>query len=168
MIAPSPVPRAPVLVARGVTWAGEPEGIDLSIRPGEVHALVGAPGSGKTTLLRILAGLAAADSGEVALLGQEVTRAHELRSRVTLVRPTGLRDCARRHADARPLVMLVDDPSRALDAGTARELRVLVSWIASSGTSIVWATRYAAEVSGFADRVTRLRRASSGPLLPLP
>jgi ABC-type multidrug transport system ATPase subunit len=159
--------RAPVLVARRVTWGGGSHPVDLAIRPGEVHALVGGPGTGKTALLRILAGHAEPRSGEVALLGQEVTGTHELRSRVTLVRPATLRDCARRHAESQPLVLLVDDAARALDAGSVRELRVLVSWIASSGTSVVWATRYPTEVNGFADRVTSLDRASSARLVPL-
>ncbi|PKQ08711.1 MAG: sulfonate ABC transporter ATP-binding protein [Alphaproteobacteria bacterium HGW-Alphaproteobacteria-10] len=46
--------------------------LDITIRPGESLAVVGASGSGKTTLLRILAGLEAADAGEVAIDGRAV------------------------------------------------------------------------------------------------
>ncbi len=161
------IATAPVLVARGVTWAGDAPAVDLSVRPGEVHALLGGPGSGKTALLRILAGLAAPRSGEVSLLGLGVTRRQELRTRVALVQPSSLRDLARCHDVSRPLVMLVDDASRGGDATSTRELRVLVSWFASGGTSVVWATRHPVEVSGFADRVTMLGRASSAHLRPL-
>ena len=48
--------------------------IDLSIRPGELVALLGPSGSGKTTLLRIIAGLEVPDSGSVHIDGRDVTR----------------------------------------------------------------------------------------------
>jgi ABC-type multidrug transport system ATPase subunit len=41
------------------------DGLSVSLRRGEVCALVGANGSGKTTLMRILAGLLTPDDGEV-------------------------------------------------------------------------------------------------------
>ena len=43
------------------------QGVSLAINDGEVHGLVGPNGAGKSTLMRIMAGLEAADSGEVAL-----------------------------------------------------------------------------------------------------
>lgn len=44
-------------------------GAALSLRSGEVHALMGENGAGKSTLIRILAGLESADAGEVTLDG---------------------------------------------------------------------------------------------------
>jgi ABC-2 type transport system ATP-binding protein len=44
-------------------------GLDLSVRGGEVHGFLGPNGAGKTTTLRILLGLLRADAGEVRLLG---------------------------------------------------------------------------------------------------
>ena len=46
--------------------------VDLEIRRGEVHALVGENGAGKSTLIKILAGVYAMDSGEVFLDGKKV------------------------------------------------------------------------------------------------
>jgi ABC-type uncharacterized transport system ATPase subunit len=41
--------------------------IDLSVAPGQVHALLGENGAGKTTLMNVLYGLLQADSGEILL-----------------------------------------------------------------------------------------------------
>ena len=46
--------------------------IDLDVRPGEIHALLGENGAGKTTLMNILYGLAAPDEGEILLDGEPV------------------------------------------------------------------------------------------------
>jgi ABC-2 type transport system ATP-binding protein len=45
------------------------DGLDLEVRAGECFGLLGPNGAGKTTTLEICEGLAAADSGEVELLG---------------------------------------------------------------------------------------------------
>jgi NitT/TauT family transport system ATP-binding protein len=48
-------------------------GVSLSIRPGEVVALIGPNGSGKSTLLRVIAGLLVPDRGRVVLDGRPIT-----------------------------------------------------------------------------------------------
>jgi ABC-type sugar transport system ATPase subunit len=48
------------------------DSISLSLRTGEVTAIVGANGSGKSTLLNILAGKTSLDSGKVILKGENV------------------------------------------------------------------------------------------------
>ena len=45
------------------------DGLDLTVRTGEVHAFLGPNGAGKTTTIRILLGLLKKDSGEASLLG---------------------------------------------------------------------------------------------------
>ena len=49
------------------------DSVSLAIASGSLTALLGPSGSGKSTLLRVIAGLEAPDSGEVSILGTDVT-----------------------------------------------------------------------------------------------
>jgi ABC-type uncharacterized transport system ATPase subunit len=66
--------RAPALEMRGITkrYPGvvANDHIDLNVKPGEIHALLGENGAGKTTLMNILYGLARPDEGEILLDGK--------------------------------------------------------------------------------------------------
>ena len=62
------------------------DGLDLTVRDGEVHAFLGPNGAGKTTTIRILLGLLRRDGGEVSLLGGDPWRdATTLHSRLAYV-----------------------------------------------------------------------------------
>ncbi|MDM7856532.1 sugar ABC transporter ATP-binding protein [Cellulomonas alba] len=49
------------------------DGVDLEIRAGEVHCLLGQNGAGKSTLIKVLAGAHQPDAGEILLDGRPVT-----------------------------------------------------------------------------------------------
>ncbi|MEW6123648.1 MAG: sugar ABC transporter ATP-binding protein [Pseudomonadota bacterium] len=77
MVEPQTPGTPPLLAVRGVgkSYPGVRAlwGVDLDLRPGEVHALVGENGAGKSTLIRILSGAAQPDEGTVLMGGAPVT-----------------------------------------------------------------------------------------------
>ncbi|WP_026416314.1 ABC transporter ATP-binding protein [Actinomadura oligospora] len=50
------------------------DGLDLTVRPGEVHGFLGPNGAGKSTTIRVLLGLLRADAGSSRLLGGDPWR----------------------------------------------------------------------------------------------
>lgn len=70
------VESTPLLAMRGIqkrfggVWALR--GVDLTVRAGEVLALVGENGAGKSTLMEILCGNVRADAGDIIYAGQPV------------------------------------------------------------------------------------------------
>ena len=51
------------------------DGVDLKVRAGEVHCLLGQNGAGKSTLIKVLSGAHQPDSGSIQWHGEEITLA---------------------------------------------------------------------------------------------
>ncbi len=49
------------------------DGVDMAVRRGTVHALIGPNGSGKTTFINVVTGLYRPTAGRIAIAGQDVT-----------------------------------------------------------------------------------------------
>jgi ribose transport system ATP-binding protein len=100
----------PLLQATAVAKAFGPvvalREVDLSVAPGEVHALLGANGAGKSTLVKILTGVLGNDAGTVAVNGVPVA----LRS------PTEARE--------RGLAPVYQDPAMIRDLTVEQNLRL--------------------------------------------
>jgi simple sugar transport system ATP-binding protein len=67
---------APVLAVRGLCKAFPGvqalDGVDFTLRGGEVHALLGENGAGKSTLIKTVTGVLQRDGGSVSVAGREI------------------------------------------------------------------------------------------------
>ena len=79
---------------------------DLTVEPGEIHALLGANGAGKSTLVKILSGVITADAGATTVHGQPIR----------LRKPTD--------AMSAGIATVFQDPSLIPDLTLAQNLRI--------------------------------------------
>ena len=68
----------PVLETRGLCKAFggvvAVANVDLAVREGQIHAVIGSNGAGKTTLLNLISGLTAPDAGQIRFRGEPLDR----------------------------------------------------------------------------------------------
>ncbi|QIE57818.1 ATP-binding cassette domain-containing protein [Pikeienuella piscinae] len=123
------------------------DGVELSIRPGRLTAVMGANGAGKSLLLRLMHGLITPGAGAVQWRGRPLDRAARLKQAMVFQRPVMLRrsvlanirfalavrgftgaERARREAEALErahLGALARSPARVLSGGEQQRLAVV-------------------------------------------
>jgi ribose transport system ATP-binding protein len=71
------MPTPPLLEMRGIVkefpGVRALDGVDLVVRPGEVHCLLGQNGAGKSTLIKVLSGAHAVDDGTILWKGEPIS-----------------------------------------------------------------------------------------------
>ncbi|MBK3734807.1 ATP-binding cassette domain-containing protein [Azospirillum brasilense] len=76
MTDPTPTASSPLLAVRGLSKAflgvQALDGVDFTVRHGEIHALLGENGAGKSTLIKTLTGVYQRDAGTVTLEGRTI------------------------------------------------------------------------------------------------
>ena len=68
-------------ISKSYSGVAAVQGVDFSVRSGEVHALIGENGAGKSTLLNILSGVRAADAGDILVEGRVIQMKNPLSAR---------------------------------------------------------------------------------------
>ncbi len=75
---PAPTDIPPALVVSGLSKRFDEvqavDGVDFTVRSGEVFGFLGPNGAGKTTTIKLLTGLARPDAGRIAYFGADFTR----------------------------------------------------------------------------------------------
>ncbi len=73
---PTPTSDTPRLAIRGIRKVYPSvvanDGIDLTVMPGQIHAVLGENGAGKSTLMKVIYGVIRPDEGELLWEGRPV------------------------------------------------------------------------------------------------
>jgi len=149
--------------------------VSVDLVGGPSTIVLGANGAGKSVLMRLMHGLLAPTSGEMAWLGGNSMRARRLPGeRDALAREAlesvGLWHLAHRPARVlsggeqqrlalarawalHPEVLFLDEPTASLDPGATREIEAVIRAFDAAGTKIVMATHNLGQARRLGDEV---------------
>jgi len=158
------------------------DGVDLTVRTGDVYGYLGPNGAGKTTSLRMMLGLITPTAGDVRLFGEDPVadpvaaldggdapaRIGEVLDTVELSdrakdRVGGYSHGMRQRLGIAaalvrdPRLLLLDEPTTGLDPGGMRDMRRLVRRLADQGITVLLSSHLMGEVEELCDRVAIVR-----------
>jgi len=136
-------------------------GVDLDVRAGEVHCLIGQNGAGKSTLIKVLSGFHQPDEGTIFWDGQEAsfsTPARAIEHGVaTIYQELDLVE----HLDVTENVFLGHEVSRAGFSQRARARELVKALLARLGHSEISTTRLVGDLSPANQQIVSMARALS-------
>src|SRR3977135_1775690 len=62
-------------LSTGLGGVAATDAMNITVEPGEIHAVIGPNGAGKTTLINQLTGELSSDSGRIIFAGMDITKA---------------------------------------------------------------------------------------------
>src|ERR1700722_16919190 len=148
------------------------DGLDLTVRTGEVHAFLGPNGAGKTTTIRILLGLLRKSGGTAVLLGrlrgypQDPARKQALIERFALDPTKKARAYSKGNRQKVALIaalasdaelLVFDEPTSGLDPLMEAAFRECVEEERQRGRTVLLSSHILAEAEALCDRVTIIR-----------
>ncbi len=168
-------PATPLLELRGITklYRGVTavNAIDFTLRPAEVHAIVGENGAGKSTLTKIIAGAVPPTSGEMLLDGKPVAFSQPAEALQSLnfpvdpaatVAPLGAAQKQMveitRAVEMRAPIIIFDEPTRGVDVGAIAEIHHLINRLADDGLAVLVISSYLPEILSLSDRILVFRQ----------
>jgi ribose transport system ATP-binding protein len=134
-------------------------GVDLSVRPGEVCAIVGQNGAGKSTLMAILSGALQPDSGTMLLDGAPYRPADPLHARRAGVAMIYQELSLAPHLSVAENILLGMEPSRLGMIRRAEMRRTAVAVLARLGHSDIPADAIVGSLSPAAQQLVEIARA---------
>lgn len=159
------------------------KGLSLSVRKGEIFAILGGNGSGKTTTVSLLSGVNKAYRGKIKISGkvsalpqnvQTLFRRETVREELRnvdekIIERMELRECLNQHPydlsggqqqklalakvlSTEPDVLLLDEPTKGLDAVYKEKLGNLMATLKSAGKTVIIVSHDVDFCGEFADR----------------
>ena len=153
--------------------------IDLQVKPGEIHALLGENGAGKSTLMNILSGLLEPTSGEIYMNGEKVNitsptaanrlgigmvHQHFMLVEAFTVTENIILGSEPTHGgilDRKKAKKEIEEPTAVLTPQEIDELMIILKELTDEGKSIILITHKLDEIKKVADRCTVIRRGQS-------
>jgi ABC-2 type transport system ATP-binding protein len=162
---------APLVETRGLTKRygsiTAVEGLDLTVRRGEVYGFLGPNGAGKTTTLRMLLGLIGPTSGTASVLGEVPGSPASLERLGALVESPAFYSMGMKQrlgvAAALlkdPELLILDEPTNGLDPKGMADMRALIRALGQGERTVLLSSHLLGEVEQVCDRVGVIHKGS--------